>query len=139
MDLNQFDIKAKNNELYESLIKFKIPVIEKDKIIKNKLEVIGEGTFGKVYAGKYGNIDVAIKKLKLSPTADLDDILAEINSCTKISHPQIPKFYGVWKTEKYLHLIFDYIKGSNLKVWRQNNSNASLKEIMNMNNNLTFK
>ena len=123
-------IKQITQELYELLPVHNIPVIENDKIIKDKKNLIGEGSFGKVYAGKYGDIDVAIKKLKLTEDAVLNEIVQEMISCTKLSHPRIPKFYGVWRTDKYLHLIFDYIKGTNLQNWKQNNKNATHKEIV---------
>ena len=105
MGENSNSIKETTNNLIKILYENNIPVIESGKITKNKNDCIGEGSFGKVYKGKYGDIEVAIKKLKLHQLADVNEIMHEIKAVSRVSHPRIPKFYGVWKTEKYLHLI----------------------------------
>lgn len=113
--IKDLDVKELSKNLLEVLLKNKIPVIDKDKISKEK--VIGEGSFGKVYKGKYGEREVAIKKIKLIQLPNYDEIMHEIQAVMKFSHEQIPKFYGVWKTDKYLHLVFDFINGVTLKEW----------------------
>jgi len=101
------------------LLENNIPIIEKEKIIKDRDNIIGEGSFGKVYRGMYGDIMVAIKKLKLHQLANVEEIMHEIKAVSRLSHPRIPKFFGVWKTDKYLQLIFDFINGITLKEWFQ--------------------
>ncbi len=129
MKLDQFSIKEITNNLHHVLVENKITIIEEGKIIKNKNQLLGEGSFGKVYKGTYGKIEVAIKKLKLHQMANIDEIMQEIKAVSTISHPQVPKFYGVWKTDKYLHLIFDYIDGVTLKQWFQNNSISNKQKV----------
>ena len=124
---NIITIKQISNNLVDILIENNIPIIPKEKIIKDKDHCIGEGSFGKVYKGKYcisenEDIIVAIKKLKLHQLANVEEIMQEIKAVSKISHERVPKFYGVWKTDKYLHLIFDYINGVTLKEWYLKNN-----------------
>lgn len=105
-----------DNNINEKLINFieqnNINIISEDKI--TKLNKIGEGSFGKVYKGVYGDIFVAIKKLRLQNIDNSEVIIQEIKGVGKITHPQIPRFHGIWKTQKRLHLIFDYIDGDTL-------------------------
>ena len=53
-----------NATLVKQLMDLGVTVILEDEIIKEKPH-IGEGGFGKVYRGKYGEQVVAIKKIKI--------------------------------------------------------------------------
>jgi len=92
-------------------------IIPEEDIEKIK-PAIGEGGFGKVYKGKYKDLLVAIKKIKLEDDGDKDvysEIFQEIKVICKAENPDIPKFYGLWKKKKHYNLIFEFIDGQNLK------------------------
>jgi len=111
------NLEHRLSSVNKTLLKFfeenLITIIPEDKIIKMEPH-IGEGSFGKVYKGLYNDNYVAIKKLKLESNIDAESIIQEIKGVVKIKHERIPTFHGVWKTSKYLHLIFDFIDGDTL-------------------------
>lgn len=115
--------------LAKTLLENKIHIIESKEIIKDKSKKLGEGSFGKVYKGYYGDKEVAIKRLKLQQIVSIKEIMQEIKAVSRLApNPRVPKFYGVWNTEKYLHLIFEYINGVDLKQWfRTEKPNDKLK------------
>jgi len=108
-------LSSVNQKLLKFFEENLITIIPEDKIIKLEPH-IGEGSFGKVYKGLYNDNYVAIKKLKLVTNIDsnAESIIQEIKGVVKIKHQRIPTFHGVWKTSKYLHLIFDFIDGDTL-------------------------
>lgn len=103
------------NSLFLKLKENNIPIIENDKIVKETS--IGEGSYGKVYKGKFNDKDVAIKRLKFFDDSVIEEYINEIKVMLKINHPNVPKFYGVWKDKYYFCLIFDFVKGVTLKKW----------------------
>jgi serine/threonine protein kinase len=103
----------------KSLVEFNVCLIPSDQIEKTKPH-IGEGGFGKVYRGFLNGVIVAIKKIKLEEDGKekkdvYADIFNEIKVIHKANHPNIPKFFGVWKKGIYYHLIFEFIEG---KSWK---------------------
>jgi serine/threonine protein kinase len=58
---------------------------------------ISEGTESHVYEGLYQGQPVAIKKLKLRTTADLDRFRSELLLLSELTdHPNIVRLVGVW-------------------------------------------
>jgi len=108
---NDILIKLKNN-----LVDNGVSILEEGEVEKLRPH-IGEGGFGKVYKGNYGNQVVAIKKILLSTSSEdaAKDIINEIAVVMKIKHERIPKFFGLWESKKRFHLIFEFIDGPNLK------------------------
>lgn len=104
------------NNFEKQLEEYNIPQIKETEIIKIKPHV-GEGGFGKVYKGLYGEHTVAIKKIKLISKSKsvFNDILNEMIVLKLAESPKIPRFYGIMKKKDYYHLIFEFIEGSTLK------------------------
>lgn len=102
--------------LVKQLTDLGINVIQEDEIVKEKPH-IGEGGFGKVYKGKYGQNVVAIKKIKIDePNEDImNDIVNEIKVILVADNKSLPKFYGVWKCKNNFNLVFEFINGPTLK------------------------
>jgi serine/threonine protein kinase len=80
----------------------------------DKLEKLGEGTYGVVYKGKdreTGNI-VAIKKIRISSRDDDEGIpqtaLREIGLLRALSHPNIVKLLDVDAEASKLNLVFEF-------------------------------
>ena len=78
-------------------------------IIYSKL--IGEGAQSKVYEGHYQRHHVAIKILK---NIDYKSFMSELVIMAHISHPSIPKFYGIIFENKNISIISEFIKGETL-------------------------
>jgi len=93
-------------KLDDELVKNKVGIIPKDDIVK--LAVLGEGKFGKVYSGKYKDMDIAIKKMIFDnlDNETIDEIINEIKNLQVAEITHVPKFFGVWKgvKEKHYHL-----------------------------------
>jgi serine/threonine protein kinase len=104
-------------KLDDELVKNKVGIIPKDDIVK--LAVLGEGKFGKVYSGKYKDMDIAIKKMIFDnlDNETIDEIINEIKNLQVAEITHVPKFFGVWKgvKEKHYHLIFELINGKTLR------------------------
>jgi calcium-dependent protein kinase len=45
------------------------------------------------------------------PIQDFDLILNEIRALSELNHPSILRLYEVYMTEKYIHLVLEYLKG----------------------------
>ena len=75
------------------------------------LKKIGEGGESTVYAGYYSSKHCAIKIMK---NIDWKCLMNEIVILANLSHPSIPKFYGIVDEDKTIALIFEFINGRNL-------------------------
>lgn len=86
--------------------------------IDAKTQVIGTGSFGKVFHTYNNNLkdfEVAIKVLNKRKIAEnMDDILREVDILTKLDHPNIVKYYESYDDEKFLYLVMEYIGGGEL-------------------------
>ncbi|KAJ8255241.1 hypothetical protein GJAV_G00202670 [Gymnothorax javanicus] len=78
-----------------------------------KIEKIGEGTYGVVYKAKnkVTGQSVALKKIRLEAEAEgvPSTAIREISLLKELSHPNIVKLLDVVHTEKKLYLVFEYL------------------------------
>ncbi len=104
-------INTKDNSilLKEILIKLNVNKInEKDiKLTKS----IAKGGQGKIKYGIFKNLEVIIKIL---PKENMVLIIQEIINMIKYKNVNIPKFLGVFETEKSCGLVMEFIEGLNL-------------------------
>ncbi|KAJ1609300.1 Ser/Thr protein kinase [Cryptosporidium canis] len=88
--------------------------------IDTKFHIIEEGSFGRVYKGRYNGKDVAVKipninTMKSDPFGVTDRILREWKLLAKITHPNIIGFKGgIILPNKHIWLITDFIRGCDL-------------------------
>ena len=73
--------------------------------------LIGEGAQSKVYEGHYLRHHCAIKVLK---NIDYKSFMSELVIMAHLSHPTIPKFYGVVYDSKNISIITEFISGETL-------------------------
>ena len=84
------------------------------KISENELtfsKLIGEGAQSKVYEGYYLRHHCAIKVLK---KVDYKSFMSELVIMAHLSHPSIPKFYGVVFQNKNISIVIEFITGQTL-------------------------
>lgn len=78
-----------------------------------KLEKIGEGTYGVVYKAKdrITNDIVALKKIRLEAEDEgiPSTAIREISLLKELQHPNIVRLYDVVHTERKLTLVFEYL------------------------------
>ncbi|KAK7324256.1 hypothetical protein VNO77_27786 [Canavalia gladiata] len=89
-----------------------------------ELKVLGSGSFGTVYHGKWGGTDVAIKRLKKtflhgrsSGKENLtEDFWREAEILSKLRHPNVMAFYGVVKDgpEGTMAIVTEYMVDGSL-------------------------
>ena len=86
---------------------------EKRMLKYQKLEKIGEGTYGLVYKArnKYTNDLVALKKIRLESAEEGTPSTAvrEISILKQLNHPNIVRLYEVIHTDNALTLVFEYL------------------------------
>ncbi|KAG3148756.1 Peptidyl-prolyl cis-trans isomerase-like 2 [Phytophthora cactorum] len=97
-----------------------------DKYVVEK--VIGEGTYGIVYKAKEkaSGDYVAIKKFK--STGDEQLSKREIQACSMLSHPYIVSYRNSFRHEGLLHLVFDFVCESMVKLLSKNKKGIKPQE-----------
>lgn len=83
-----------------------------------KGDVIGEGTFGKVYKGlnqSTGEL-LAIKQFYLADGSEeeVDDLQKEIAVMWELDHEHIVRYLGTSKTDRFLYIVLEYVTGGSI-------------------------
>ncbi|XP_066543556.1 cyclin-dependent kinase 3-like [Amia ocellicauda] len=94
-----------------------------------KIEKIGEGTYGVVYKAQHRRSGraVALKKIRLDPETEgvPSTAIREISLLKELSHPNIVKLLDVVHKEKKLYLVFEYLN-QDLKKYMDSSQPAGL-------------
>ena len=93
-----------------------------------KMEKIGEGTYGVVYKAKdrvTGEI-IALKKIRLEAEDEgiPSTAIREISLLKELQHPNIVRLYDVVHTERKLTLVFEFLDQDLKKVCFENTERA---------------
>ncbi|CAG2053695.1 unnamed protein product [Timema podura] len=75
-----------------------------------KLEVVGKGSFGVVWKGKWRDIYVAVKHI--DSEAERNAFKVEVRQLSRVSHPNIVKLYGA--CTQPVCLVMEYAEGGSL-------------------------
>jgi serine/threonine protein kinase len=82
------------------------------------LQLLGSGASGDVYKGLYKRTHVAIKVLKETAEAEVDEFKKEFEIMSAVRHPNVVFFYGV-STQPRLCMVMEYCsRGSLFKVMK---------------------
>lgn len=76
---------------------------------------IGEGGQAKVYMGTYESHKVAVKVMK---NVDYKCFAHELVILAFLEHKNIPKFYGIVREPNVLCLVFEFIEGKTLDLYK---------------------
>ncbi|XP_046991443.1 mitogen-activated protein kinase kinase kinase 7-like [Schistocerca americana] len=78
-----------------------------------KIQVVGKGSFGVVWKGKWRNIDVAVKHI--DSEAEKKAFAVEVRQLSRINHPNIVKLYGACtQNPNPVCLVMEYAEGGSL-------------------------
>jgi len=98
-----------------------------------KIEKIGEGTYGVVYKAKNrltGDL-VALKKIRLEAEDEgiPSTAIREISILKELQHPNIVRLHDVIHTEKKLTLVFEYLDQDLKKMLDETDGDAGLPDL----------
>jgi serine/threonine protein kinase len=84
-----------------------------------KGDLIGQGSFGKVFAGldQDSGVMLAVKQVELGPQCE-DDVTAlqqEIAVLQGHAHDNIVRYYGTERTPEHLNIFLEYVPGGSLR------------------------
>lgn len=102
--------------------------------IENK--ILGSGGFGDVYLGTnlFTHQEVAIKKIHLNKYKDkLNNLNSEIEVMKQLDHPNIVKYYDVFKTENYWYIVMELCNAGTLADVIKFNDRAGKEKKFNFN------
>jgi len=96
------------------------------------LEVVGQGSFGKVRRAVHHSTkqQVAIKILPQTgeSAVDMQRAMREIDILMKLSHPNIISLHQVIEGKDKLFIVMDFVHGTDLMAYIQSNNGLSEKE-----------
>ena len=97
-------------------------------------ELIGTGGMASVYKGECNllNRDVAIKVLRESVKDDADALEGfrkEAQAAASLSHNNIVSIYDIGKEDDFDYMVMEYVKGSTLKKYIQDNGPLPWQEV----------
>lgn len=117
MDKLLNDLEKERNKIKKELGKINgVNFIEFSEIVKE--EQIKSNCYEvNVYSGIYNGVKISIKEFSLMKVFNtlLDDFLHEVETALQTIHERIPKLHGVVFEKYHIWLIYDLIKGNNLK------------------------
>ena len=109
------DLKYKIIENF-NLDESKLNFIDCEQIKKIELLKTNSTNY-QVFSGTYNEHNISIKEFSTMKVINnlFDNLLHEINSASKTTHPNVPKFYGIGFNNLNVFLVYDLIKGESLK------------------------
>jgi len=87
---------------------------------------LGDGAFGQVYKGNWGDKPVALKKidvnyaagnLKITEEEIFESLQWEVSRLSTVSHPNLVQFYGIYQDPKdrCIYLVMEFCEGGTLQ------------------------
>lgn len=112
----------KNNKKVNSILSVSTSRFAKFSEIEDNYEIVkvlGKGSFGTVelVVDKHvSSHQFAVKKIEKQSLDDLGikGVIDEIKIIRQLDHPNIVKYFELYETEKYIHIVMEYIPGMSL-------------------------
>ncbi|KAG4919210.1 hypothetical protein JHK82_056650 [Glycine max] len=80
--------------------------------------IVGDGSFGLVYKARLSNgATVAVKKLSPDAFQGFREFTAEMETLSRLRHPNIVKILGYWASGPERLLVYEFIEKGNLDQW----------------------
>eukprot|EP01107_Rhizomastix_libera_P011946 TRINITY_DN2968_c0_g1_i1.p1 TRINITY_DN2968_c0_g1~~TRINITY_DN2968_c0_g1_i1.p1 ORF type:complete len:1208 (-),score=299.05 TRINITY_DN2968_c0_g1_i1:27-3650(-) len=98
-------------------------------------KVLGKGSFGKVYLGRYRGETVAVKQLNVTQSdicaIQTESVEQEIKMMTQLRSPYIVSFFGAMRSSESIYIALEYCKqGSLTSHLGEHKLNSSLKQMI---------
>ncbi|TKY51442.1 Phytosulfokine receptor 2 [Spatholobus suberectus] len=88
--------------------------------------IVGDGSFGLVYRARLSTgALVAVKKLSPDAFQGFREFTAEMETLSKLRHPNIVKILGYWASGPERLLVYEFIERGNLDQWLHENDDGS--------------
>ncbi|KAA8537937.1 hypothetical protein F0562_027483 [Nyssa sinensis] len=85
--------------------------------------IVGDGSFGLVYKARlFNGVTVAVKKLGSDAFQGFREFRAEMETLSKIRHPNIVKILGYYATGSDRVLVYEFIEKGSLDQWLHDTS-----------------
>lgn len=102
--------------------------------IYEKIEQIGEGTYGKVFKGRFKNdptLLVALKKVRMESEKEGFPITAvrEVKILTTLNHPNIVKLIEIVTSNNSVYLVFEYLEYDLAALTLQPNFSLTISQV----------
>ncbi|KAG0231828.1 hypothetical protein BGX31_005346 [Mortierella sp. GBA43] len=87
-------------------------------------DIIGSGSFGRVFHGELLGTEVAIKECVRSNSKAFDEkyFKREVDILRQSRHPNIVQFMGICKRKKRFYIVTEFLPMGNLRRWIQDES-----------------
>ncbi|KAK7391233.1 hypothetical protein VNO78_19645 [Psophocarpus tetragonolobus] len=80
--------------------------------------IVGDGSFGLVYKARLSTgATVAVKKLSPDAFQGFREFTAEMETLSKLRHPNIVKILGYWASGPERLLVYEFVEKGNLDQW----------------------
>jgi hypothetical protein len=115
MKLNQENILEKTDQNILNKELFECEINKKDLEIDFE-NILGKGSFGNVYKGKWFGTEVAIKEMiEIEDENIIKLISREISILRNVRHPNIIQFIGICRCDYGFFIITELIEGGDLR------------------------
>ncbi|XP_033743162.1 serine/threonine-protein kinase CTR1-like [Pecten maximus] len=89
--------------------------VDHDDVRFDEQDLIGEGTFSRVYKGKYQGTEVAVKQLKIPLSSqDRNYFNAEVSLLRDLRHPRVVLLMGVCSSSRLPLMVLEYMARGSL-------------------------
>jgi LIM domain kinase 1 len=130
MKLNQENILEKTDQNILNKELFECEINKKDLEIDFE-NILGKGSFGNVYKGKWFGTEVAIKEMiEIEDENIIKLISREISILRNVRHPNIIQFIGICRCDYGFFIITELIEGGDLRRLLKSDKNLSWKDII---------
>lgn len=79
------------------------------------IELLGTGSFGAVWRGRFRDQDVAVKQCAVGDAKDTNMLLEEIRCLQSLHHPSLVSYLGCCKKAPHVVMLMEYMPGGSLQ------------------------